>query len=120
MNVRKEDSPVEPSYPDAKEFLKYKTAIRAAILGAGMAVGGCAGDDGNSLEGRTGGVILVEPGSSKDGGIGDPSTWKGADKNGKVEQSHQNDEVPRLPGKAPIEPQRLPGSAPMNPNPPEY
>lgn len=35
MNVSKEDSPVEPSYPDAKEFLKHKAAISAAILSAG-------------------------------------------------------------------------------------
>lgn len=111
MNVRKEDSPVDPSYPDAKEFMKHKAAISAAILGAGMAVGGCQPTP------RLGGSIAVPPGGSKESWVEDPSSWKGGEKP-KVEKTTEHDvDVPRVPGKARIEPPRLPGAPPMNPDP---
>ncbi len=128
MNVRKEDSPADPAYPDAKEFLKNRAAFGAAILGAGMALGACA-DKGRTggVPIRTGGVVAV-PDGAKESGLGNPKDWKGA-------RAKENDEPtrllgdipaepksdpPRLPGKAKIEPPPVPGSPPVTPPNPEY
>jgi hypothetical protein len=98
MHVRKEDSPADPAYPDAKEFLKNRATLGAAILGAGMALGGCA-DTGRTggVPVRTGGVVAV-PGP-------------------KTEPFHPM-------GKFKIEPKPepppLPGSPPMVPPNPEH
>jgi hypothetical protein len=126
MNVRKEDSPADPAYPDAKEFLKNRASLGVAIFGAGVALGGCA-DTGRTggVPIRTGGVVAVPEGSSEKW-AGDPKTWKGADRNrldgvavsgSKTEPSHPM-------GKFKIEPKPdpppLPGSPPVVPSNPEH
>lgn len=109
MNVRKEEQPADPAYPDAKDFLKNRVAIGAAILGAGMALGGCV--DQQPLGGvvapvRTGGV----PASPDQSRMNNPDTWPGG-------RNHpDNDPVP-LPGKQRVVPKQdhppLPGTPPV-------
>lgn len=91
MNVRKEDSPAEPAYPDAKEFLKCRAALGVAILGAGMALGGCA-DTGRTggVPARTGGVVAV-PDADRSRLVG-------------VAVSEPRPEPPPLPGSPPVVP----------------
>jgi len=128
MKVQKEDSPVDPAYPDAREFLKNRAALGAAILGAGMALGGCA-DKGRTggVPIRTGGVVAV-PDGAKESWVGDPKNWKGADGKKTDDPGRLLGEIPaepkadppRLPGKARIEPPPVPGSPPVVPSNPEY
>lgn len=106
MNVRKEDSPADPAYPDAKEFLKNRAALGAAILGAGMALGSC--NSGTRLDG-------IPSAPSMDGaGVMDRNRLDG------VAVSEPKTDPPRLPGKAKIEPPPVPGSPPVTPPNPEY
>lgn len=122
MLVRKEDSPADPAYPDAKEFLKNRAAISAAIIGAGMALGGCAGKGRTGgLPGGSGGVVAVPDGSNEKRAA-DPKTGQGLDRTSidGVPAFEPKSDPPRLPGKARIEPPPLPGSPPVVPPNPEH
>ena len=128
MNVRKEESPVEPAYPDAREFLKNRAALGVAILGAGLALGGCA-DKGRArgVPIRTGGVVAV-PDGAEESWADDPKTSKEARDDsplrlgGEIAVDRKSD-PPRLPGKPKIEPKieppPLPGVPPVMPSNPE-
>ena len=104
MKVRREENPVEPSYPDAREFLKNRAVLGAAIVGTGMMLGACGDSD------RLGGVSLPGPSNAKrEDWAGDPAAWPGGGKD--RERTHVS-----LPGKPRIEPKQdtppLPGVPP--------
>ena len=116
MHVRKEDSPADPAYPDAKEFLKNRATLGAAILGAGMALGGC-----NPVT-RLGGIAPPPLNGSKEACVG-AKTDKPVRLGGEI-PAEPKTEPPRTMGKYRIEPKpeppALPGTPPMVPPNPEH
>lgn len=134
MNVRKEESPIEPAYPDAREFLKNRAALGAALLGAGMALGGCEPTprlggvpmpNGSSKDimidrNRLDGVAVCEPKSAPPRVHGNLKSEGPLIPGIPLEGlSKPTSDPPRLPGKPKIEPPVLPGVPPMVPPNPE-
>ena len=99
MKVRKSDVAADPSYPDAREFVKNRGVLGAAMLGAGMMLGGC--EEPRRTAGvpmRTGGVIAAP--SSKE--VEKPATRH--PKTPEKRTDGASGEKPRLPGKVKAEP----------------
>lgn len=60
MKVRKSDTVADPSYPDAKDFVKNRGVLGAAMVGAGMMLGGCTEPRRTTgVPMRTGGVVVA-------------------------------------------------------------
>ncbi|MEI6176406.1 MAG: hypothetical protein WCS43_05910 [Verrucomicrobiota bacterium] len=117
MKVRKSDDAADPSYPDAKEFVKNRGVLGAAMVGAGMMLGGC--EEPRRTTGvpmRTGGVIAAP--SSKEVEKPVPRQPKIPVKS----TDGTSGETPRLPGKVQAEPKvdpppRLLGEVMVEPRP---
>ncbi len=117
MKVRKSDTAANPSYPDAKDFVKNRGVLGAAMLGAGMMLGGC--EEPRRTTGvpmRTGGVIAAP--SEKEAEKPTPQPPKTS---GKCSEETSG-ETPRLPGQVKAEPKvdppaRLLGEPMVVPNP---
>lgn len=100
MKVRKSDIAADPSYPDAKEFVRNRGVLGAAMVGAGMMLGGCNEPRRTSgVPQRTGGVVAAP--SAQEMEKPAPRIPKTPEKS----SGGGSGEVPRLPGKVKAEPE---------------
>jgi hypothetical protein len=119
MKVRKSDPAADPSYPDAKDFVKKSGVLGVAMFGAGMMLGGC--EEPRRTAGvpmRTGGVIAAPPAKEAEKPAPQPpktsvKTGKGASSEeprlgGKMRVEPKVDPPPRVPGDVMVEPRRDP------------